>query len=121
MIEVIPGFPDHVTPFRATGTVTRNDYYTKINPLVKRVAATHGKINYLLVLNTALKNYTLGAWVEDGLLGFRYFSKWNKLAIVTEKDSIKKFTDTFGIFIPCPTKGFKLEDFASATDWISAL
>ena|ERR1022692_3139279 len=121
MIEVIPGFPAHVTPFRATGTVTRIDYHTVINPLVKNVAATLGKINYLLVLNTQLKNYTIGAWIEDGLLGFRYFSKWNKLAIVTEKDSIKKFTDTFGIFIPCPTKGFKLEEYPSAKEWISSL
>ena len=98
-----------------------DDYYNVINPVVKKVADTQGKINYMLILNTPLKNYTLGAWIEDGLLGFRYFSKWKKLAIVTEKDSIKKFTDTFGIFIPCPTKGFKMEDINLAKEWISDL
>lgn len=121
MIEVIQGMPPHVTAFSATGIVTKDDYYKVINPLVKNVATTIGKINYMLVLHTQLKNYTIGAWIQDGLLGFRYFFKWNKLAIVTEKDSIKKFTDTFGIFIPCPAKGFKMEEFTKAQEWISVL
>lgn len=121
MIEVIPGMPPYVTAFRATGFVTKDDYYKVINPFVKNVATTFGKINYMLVLNTPLKNYTVGAWIQDGLLGLRYFSKWRKLAIVTEKDSIKKFTDTFGIFIPCPTKGFKMDELSKANEWISDL
>lgn len=121
MIEVIQGMPPHVTAFRAAGIVTKEDYYKVINPFVKNAAAAFGKINYMLVLNTPLKNYTAGAWIQDGLLGFRYFFKWNRLAIVTEKDSIKKFTDTFGIFIPCPTKGFKMEEFSKAKEWISNL
>lgn len=121
MIEVIEGFPAYVTAFRATGKVTSEDYHKTINPLVKSVASSSGKINYMLILNTALKNYTLGAWIQDGLLGFRYFSKWNKLAIVTGKNGIKKFTNTFGIFIPCSTKGFKMEEISEAKQWISVL
>jgi hypothetical protein len=121
MIEVLKGMPSHVTAFRATGIVTKDDYYKVINPVVKNVAETFGKINYMLVLNTRLKNYTFGAWVQDGLLGLRYFFKWKKLAIVTDKDGIKKFTDTFGIFIPCPAKGFKMEELSKAKEWISDL
>ncbi len=119
MIEVIHGLPAHVTAFRATNTVTRDDYQKIINPYVRKVADTHGKINYMLVLETELTNYTLGAWIEDGLLGFRHYSKWKKLAIVSEKDGIKKFTENFGFLLPCPTKGFKMEDLVSAKEWIS--
>ena len=121
MIEVVQGFPEYVTAFRANGKVTKEDYYKTINPLVKKVASSARKFNYLLILNTGLKDYTLGAWIEDGLLGFRHFSKWNKLAIVTKKEGIKKFTNTFGIFIPCPARGFKMEEFAAASEWISVL
>jgi hypothetical protein len=121
MIEVIQGLPGYVTGFRATGVVTKADYHTIINPFVKKVVTSYGKINYLLVINTSLKNYTAGAWIEDALLGFRYFSKWNKLAIVTDKDGIKKFTDFFGNFIPPKTKGFKMEEIAAAKEWISVL
>jgi hypothetical protein len=121
MIEVIPGLPPHVTAFRATGIVTRDDYHKIINPLVKSVATSFGKINYMLVLNTPLTSYTLGAWIEDGLLGFRHYSKWKKLAIVTDKESVKKFTESFGFLIPCPTKGFRMEDISLAKKWISDL
>ena len=121
MIEVIQGLPAHVTAFRATGTVTRDDYRKIINPLVKSVAAASNKINYLLVLNTSLRNYTAGAWIEDALLGIRHFTKWKKLAIVTEKDTIRKFTDTFGKLIPPKTKGFEMRDLILATQWISEL
>ncbi len=121
MIEVIPGLPAFVTAFRATGIVTRDDYDTIINPLVKSVVTAFNKVNYMLILNTELKNYTAGAWIEDALLGMRYFTKWKKIAIVTDKDSIKKFTDTFGKLIPGETKGFKMEDISLAKQWISGL
>lgn len=119
MIEVIQGLPAHVAAFRATGIITRQDYHVIINPLVKNIAVESGKINYLLVLSTPLKNYTVGAWIQDAFLGLRYFSKWKKLAIVTEKAGIRKFTDTFGKLIPPETKGFKMEDLPIAKQWIS--
>ena len=119
MIEVIHGLPAYVTAFRATGRVTGDDYLTIINPLVKSVVTVFGEVNYMLVLNTSLKNYTAGAWIEDALLGIRYITKWRKLAIVTEKNEIKKFTDIFGKLIPPQTRGFKMEELGIARQWIS--
>jgi SpoIIAA-like len=119
MIEVIKGMPSHVAAFRATGTVSGKDYREIINPFVKKVAEDTGKICYMLILKTELKNYTLGAWVADGFLGLRHFSKWKKLAIVTDKKSIRNFTNTFGFLIPCPTKGYLMEDLEKATRWVS--
>ncbi|MEP6926581.1 MAG: STAS/SEC14 domain-containing protein [Ginsengibacter sp.] len=121
MIEVIHGLPAYVTAFRATGIVTTDDYHTVINPLVKTVVTAFGKVSYLLILDTSLKNYTIGAWIEDAFLGIRYFTKWKKLAIVTERDEIKKFTDVFGKLIPPQTKGFKMEELSIAKQWISDL
>lgn len=121
MIEVIKGLPAHVTAFRATGIVTKEDYYKLINPMVKSVVTAFGKVNYMLVLNTTLNNYTAGALIEDAALGMRYFTKWKKIAIVTEKDGIKMFTDIFGKLIPGQTKGFRMEDLSIAKKWISDL
>lgn len=119
MIEVVEGYPAFVAAFRATGTVTREDYGKTINPEVRRVAGSSGKINYLLILDTPLRRYTAGAWIADALLGLRYFSRWNKLAIVSGKPGIKKFTNTFGVFIPCPAKGFLMDELSQASEWIS--
>ena len=119
MIEVITGLPPQVAAFNATGKVTAADYKKTVNPLVKKIEKEYGKINYLLLLNTSLKNYSVGAWIQDLLLGLRYFPKWNKLAIVSDKKGIKKFTDFFGRFLPSVTKGFLLGDTEIARRWIS--
>ena len=92
-----------------------------INPVCKNVAEEIWKNQLHAHLKYKIKKLHIGAWIEDGSLGFRHFSKWKKLAIVTEKDGIKKFTNTFGIFIPCPTKGFKMEELPLAKKWISDL
>ena len=119
MIEVIQGLPPNVAAFNATGKITADDYKKTINPLVKKVEKEFGKINYLLVLDTSLQNYSLGAWIKDLLLGLKYFPKWNKLGIVSRKKNIKKFTDFFGRFLPSVTTGFMMEDEGIAKRWIA--
>ncbi len=119
MIEVITGLPAYVIGFRAIDKVTREDYQKIIYPLVGSVAKAFGKINYLLVVDTPLSNYTAGAWIDDALLGAKYFTKWRKLAIVSKSDGIKKFTNVFGKLIPGETKGFKMEELALAKEWIA--
>src|SRR5574340_392049 len=109
MIEIIHEVPAHVAAFRAVEKITEDDYINPINPLVAKINKEFGKISYLLVLNTELKNYSIGAWIQDGLLGLKYFTKWRKLAIVTQRKGIKDFTDFFGKLIPPKTRGFTME------------
>lgn len=119
MIETIPGLPPYVAAFNATGKITGKDYDEVINPLVSKIYKEHGKINYLLVLNTPLNNYNLEAWFKDALLGFVYFTEWKKIGIVSSQKNIKSFTDVFGKLIPGYTKGFMMEDLDAAKEWIS--
>lgn len=119
MIEEIKGLPPSVAAFKATGKISRNDYEDVINPVVHHIYDQYGKINYLLLLDTPLKNYSAGAWFRDALLGFVYFTDWEKIAIVTDKKGIKRFTDIFGKLIPGDTKGFMMNDLEQAKKWIS--
>lgn len=119
MIEIIQGLPKDVAAFNATGKVTAGDYVRIINPLVKQIRQRSGKIKYMLVLNTSLSNYSTGAWVRDGLLGFRYFTSWSKIAIVAKHERIVKFTNIFGKVLPAVTRGFLIKDIDIARRWIS--
>ena len=119
MIEIIHGLPAHVAAFNATGKITEDDYIKIINPLVAKIEKEFGRVSYLLVINTSLSNYSIGAWIKDALLGFNYFMKWNKLAIVSEKKGIRDFTDFFGKIIPPKTKGFMMDDILAAKRWVS--
>ena len=75
MIEIVSGMPAYVAGFVATGKVTSDDYQKTIYPLVDSIAKAFGKINYLLVIETPLLNYSAGAWIDDALLGAKYFAK----------------------------------------------
>ena len=119
MIEVMPGMPPHVAAFIANGKITREDYELIIYPKVDKIYKEFGKINYLLLLNTPLNNYSNGAWIKDVLLGFIYITEWRKIAIVTERKSIRSFTNFFGAFIPGKSKGFLLKDLELAEKWVS--
>ncbi len=119
MIEIIHGLPGYVAAFTATGKVTEDDYINTIDPLVAKIEKEFGRVSYLLVINTSLNNYSIGAWIKDALLGVKYFMKWNRLAIVSEKKNIKDFTDFFGKIIPAKTKGFMMEDIDTAKRWVS--
>lgn len=119
MIEVIPGLPAKVAAFKATGNVTGKDYDEIINPLVDKIYKSEGKVNYLLVLDTPLSNYSLEAWIKDALLGFVYFTEWRKIAIVSYLRSIKNFTNIFGKLIPGCTKGFSMDELQDAKTWVS--
>ena len=119
MVQLITGLPHKVAGFTAIGKISQSDYDTIINPKVASIYEEFNKINYLLVLETPLSNFSAGAWIKDAVLGFVYFTQWNKIAIVTKKKSVKKFTDIFGKFIPGKTRGFMMEDIEKAMRWVS--
>lgn len=119
MIEIIEGLPENVAGFKATGNITEVDYDNVINPRVARVYKNFGKINYLFVLETPLKNFSAGAWIKDLILGFVYFTEWRKIAIVSNLKGVKSFTNFFGKFVPGKAKGFLNDDVEAAKQWIS--
>ncbi|MDQ2718627.1 MAG: STAS/SEC14 domain-containing protein [Bacteroidota bacterium] len=119
MIEIINGLSPKVAAFKATGTVTEDDYIKIVNPLCDKVYKEYNRINYLLVIATPLKKFTAGAWIKDALLGFIYFTDWKRIAIVSEQKGIKDFTNFFGKLIPGKTKGFMMQDLEDAKRWVS--
>lgn len=119
MIEIIEGLPDRVAAFKATGKITGLDYDKVINPRVSEIYHKHGKINYLLQIETDLKNFSPAAWFKDGVLGFVYFTEWRRIAIVSKQKGIRGFTNFFGTFVPGRFKGFMMDDYDRAVEWVS--
>lgn len=119
MIEIIEELPENVAAFKASGNISELDYDNVINPRVERVYKNFGKINYLLVLDTPLKNFSTGAWIKDVILGFVYFTEWRKIAIVSNGKGVKDFTNFFGKLIPGKTRGFLSDEVDAAKEWVS--
>lgn len=119
MLTEIIGLPDNIFGVRATGEVTSEDLKTVLLPGLKRTADRFGEIRYLLVLETDVKNFTAGAWVQDARAGLQNFTKWKKIAIVSDEKAVEWFSDVFTVVTPGSSKGFKPEEIEAAKQWLS--
>jgi hypothetical protein len=120
MIELLRDLPGETIGFRAFGKVTKKDYENVVEPAIKNLVNTKGKINFLLILDTDIKNYTLGADYKDLLMGLKYFTKWNKIAIVTDQDVVKNFIVGVNFPLPGETKAFSTAAVEEAKKWVAS-
>lgn len=119
MIEILTDVPENVAGFRAVGEVTGDDFKTVVLPVVDKVVIEYGELNYLMIIDTPLSNWTYGAWVQDALLGVQELTKWNRAAIVTDSEGLNRFTDIFSILVPGVFKGFLPEELPMAVNWVA--
>ncbi len=119
MIEIITSLPEHVAAFRATGRVTKDDYRKILMPEVDQIAKKFRKLSFLLLLETDVSNFTIGAWIHDALVGLKHITQWQKIAIISNQSAVKMITDVFGHLVPGEYKGFKIAEFESAKKWVS--
>lgn len=119
MLAKIQGLPAYVAAFKATGKVDKDDYDNILIPELERVDKEHGHIHFLLVLETPVKNFSAGAWLQDIWMGIKHFRGWKKMAIVTGETGVEKFTDVFTHFVPGKARGFKLSELEAAKQWVA--
>ncbi len=117
MITLIPDVPENVAAFHATGEITKEDFDTLVMPHVSAKVNSFDELNYLLLLDTDLDKFTFGAWMQDAFLGLKNLTKWNRTAIVTDKEAVKKFTDGFSTVMPGEFRGYGKDELASAIAW----
>lgn len=117
MITILNDAPENVAAFNATGDVTKEDFENLVIPYVKNKVEQFDELNYLLYLDTDLGNFTMGAWLQDALLGIKNITKWNRAAIVTDKEGVQNFTDIFSVLMPGEFKSFPKENLYNALYW----
>lgn len=117
MITIIPDTPKHVAAFQATGSVSKEDFEQVVFPHVEAKVNVFDELNYLLLLNTDVDNFTFGAWVQDVMLGLKNLTKWNRIAIVTDQKGVQNFTEIVSVLMPGEVKSYPVEFLAQAILW----
>ena len=118
MIEQIHNLPENMVGFRSSGEVTKDDFeivHAKVTKLVEKT----DKLNYLLYLEDSPAGFTVGAWMSDALLGIKNLTKWNRAAIISDSETVDKFTAVFSKVMPGEFKVFQKNDLERAIDWTS--
>src|SRR3954471_18013516 len=106
MIYRIIDLPSNMIGFRASWAVTKQDFEEVVIPCVKKHVEKMGQLNYMLVLNTSIRNFTFYTWLKAALLNLKHLTKWHRAAIVTDSKINKLFTRFFSVIMPGEVRGF---------------
>jgi len=120
MIEVISDMPDNVVAFRAKGKVTAKDYETVLIPAVEAAVKKHGKVRLLYHIGNEFSGVEAGAMWDDAKVGFKHFTAWERIAVVTDVDWMRNLTRFFGFVMHGHVKVFKNDQLSEAKNWIKA-
>lgn len=120
MLQLLQDLPETVVGVRAVNHVTKEDYEQVMLPALEAVHKKFDKVSLIIVLETSVANYTLGAWADDIKEGLKYFTNWHRIAIVSDQKMVQKVTDAVSFLIPGECKGFPMADAAMAKLWVAA-
>ena len=119
MLQLILDLPPHVVGIHAYADVTGEEYEAALVPLLDGLLQRHKRINFIVILETDIKDFSPGNWCGSVKIGFKYFFKWNKVAVVTDQKGIKGFSDLFKYVIPGKYRTFPLDKIDQALIWVA--
>ena len=117
MIGILPGLAPNVIGFRASGDVTREDYEKVVFPEVRKHTQNGEDLNFVFYVETPSKNFSIGAWIRNLWLGLKEFSLWHKVAIISDQEKVRRFTDAISRLLPGEYKGFRPDQMDAAVRW----
>lgn len=120
MIKQLTDFPDNVVAFLCTGRVTKADYETVLVPAVLDALRSRDKVRLYYETGEDFAGFDAGAMWEDMKIGVEHLTRWDKVAVVTDIDWIRKAVRFFTFLMPATTKLFSRTEAEQARAWVSA-
>ncbi|MFC3199705.1 STAS/SEC14 domain-containing protein [Parapedobacter deserti] len=119
MVTLMTDFPDHVVAYRAAGEVKKAEYENVVMARVDEVAARYGNINFVILMETGMENYSLAAFLDYLKISFKHFSRWNRMAIVSDQRWLRTAYKALSPLVHGEIRCYALDDFQSAKEWVS--
>jgi hypothetical protein len=120
MITLLPGLPANVIGIEAAGKVERDDYEQTIVPQIDEKQRQFEKVRLLYVLGEAFEGYTAGAVWEDATLAFKHPGSWERIAVVTDDETLRKAIGLVAWMVPGEVKLFPVPELPAAKEWVAA-
>ena len=120
MIEQLNNFPDNVLAFVCRGHVTKENYDAVLVPAVMDALKAHQKLRLYYETAADFAGIDLGAVWEDFKVGMEHFTRWERIAVVTDVEWIKHTMRFFSFLMPGAMKIFPTSEAARAREWIVA-
>jgi hypothetical protein len=121
MIELLKGFPDNVVAVSCKGRVTKGDYDNVLVPTVDKALKMHDKMRLYYEAGPEFGGIDPSAAWEDFKIGMEHFRRWQRVALVTDVDWIKRTMQIFGFIMPGDMRVFPVAEAAQARAWIKSV
>jgi hypothetical protein len=119
MVELLTDMPSHVVAYKASEAISQEEYEAVVMTRIDEVAATYGSINFLVQLETGMENYSIGAFIDYIKVSFEHFSKWNRMAIVSDQGWVRLAYDMLHYVVHGEIRTYELKDLDAAKEWVS--
>jgi hypothetical protein len=119
MVTLLEGFPDYVAAYKAEGEVHKEEYENIVMARVNEVADRYGKINFLVLLKTGAEDYSFATFIDYLVISFKHFSKWERMAIVSDQKVLRMVYDALSPLVHGAIKTYELKDYEHAKEWVS--
>ncbi len=120
MLQPIEGLPANVVAFEAVGEIDAGDYHTVLDPAVNAALESNEKVRFLYVLGGDFEGYSGGAMWEDTKVGIGHWSRWEKIAFVTDNHAYHNVVKAFAWLVPGKMKLFTLAELDAAKEWVAS-
>lgn len=119
MLKLIEDMPEGVVGVEAHGKVTAEDYENVLVPAVD-AARKEGKVRLLYVFGDDFPDYTAGAAWEDAKLGLGHLRSWERIAVVSDEDWLRRAIGGLGWLMPGEIRVFETDDLDEARQWVAS-
>jgi hypothetical protein len=120
LLERITDLPETVLGFKATGELTGEDYRTVLVPAVEAALEGQEKPRLFYVLGDEVTGFSAGAAWQDTKIGVAHVTKWEKVAVLSDKEWLRHSVNIFGYLIPGEIRAYSTREEADARAWIAS-
>ena len=119
MVYQLHNLPLNIVGFNAIENSTEKDSSETNFPKVKQRIVKIEQLNYLLVHESTVKNFTADACLKDAPINIKKLTNWKRIAIVSDSNAIKNFANLFNCLMSEEFKGCEHKDMLKAIDWVA--
>jgi hypothetical protein len=121
MPEILKDLPAGIDGVRAIGKISGEDYKSVVEPMLFD-ARKHGRrVRFLYEFGPDFEAFAAGGSWADTKVGLSSMRLLDGCAIVADAEWIRKASEAFAFFMPCPVEVFTLKDHDAAVKWLSTL
>jgi len=110
--------PTNVLGVSGEGKITGADYENVLMPELEKKLKTNKKIRMLYQLGNGFTGFEMSAMLDDARIGMKHLSAWEKIALVSDHETINSFAKFFGYLMTCEVRIFKNDELDKAKKWI---